>query len=173
MKNNILISLTLLIFLFFFVIFYFGLKNSNIYIPNKDINIKLVNFESVDFFNKEKIYSKDLFTGNEFYLINIWASWCIPCKSEHPFLLKFKNESSVKLIGINYKDKTENASKFLKEFKNPFDRILSDRDGTLSINLGAYGVPETFLIKNNKIVKKIIGPIDNKKYLTILKKINE
>ena len=110
---------------------------------------------------------------NEFYLINIWASWCLPCKIEHKFLVKFQDESQIKLIGINYKDKKKNATKFLRELKNPFDRIIIDKDGTISINLGAYGVPETFLIKNNKIIKKIIGPINNKNYLEILKKINE
>tara|TARA_B100001769_G_C22066391_1_gene573778 strand:+ start:719 stop:955 length:237 start_codon:yes stop_codon:yes gene_type:complete len=69
--------------------------------------------------------------------------------------------------------KKKNASQFLKQLRNPFDKIINDKDGTISINLGAYGVPETFLIKNNKIVKKVIGPINEKNYVEILKEINE
>jgi len=173
MKNKFVIPLIAILFIFFFAIFFIGLKKTNIYVPSNQIDEKLSTFETVDFFNRQKITSGDVFLDNEFYIINIWASWCVPCRAEHPYLLKLKKETSVKLIGINYKDKTENAYKFLDEFKNPYDRILEDNDGTVSIALGAYGVPETFLIKNMKIIKKIIGPIDDEKYLNILKKINE
>ena len=173
MRNKILIASISILFLFLFAVFFKGLNNSNIYTPIFQKNINLPEFVAQDFFSDEEIKSKDLFLNNQFYLINIWASWCLPCKVEHEFLLKFKDESEIKLIGINYKDKKKNATKFLRELKNPFDKIIVDNDGTISINLGAYGVPETFLIKNNKIIKKIIGPINNKNYLEILKKINE
>ncbi len=173
MKHKLLLSFISIIFIFFFVVFFIGLKKSNIYVPSNQVNERLTNFETIDFFNEQKINSEDIFSENGFYIINIWASWCLPCKAEHPFLIKLKNETSVKIIGINYKDKNENASKFLKDLRNPYDKILKDKDGTISINLGAYGVPETFLIKNKKIIKKIIGPINDKKYANLLKKINE
>ncbi len=173
MKNKFFIFLTSTIFIFFFTVLFLGLNKSNIYTPNQQLESKIENFEVTDFFNEDKIFLEDLLSGDHFYLINIWSSWCIPCQDEHRYLVKIKNETSIKLIGINYKDKQENAQKFLNEYKNPFDRILNDKNGTISINFGAYGVPETFLVKNKKIVKKIIGPINNKKYFNILKKINE
>ena len=67
---------------------------------------------------------------------------------------------NIKIVGINYKDKVENANNFLKDLGNPYDLILSDTEGTLAINWGAYGVPESFLIYKSNIIKKMIGPID-------------
>jgi cytochrome c biogenesis protein CcmG/thiol:disulfide interchange protein DsbE len=93
--------------------------------------------------------------------VNIFASWCAPCKVEHPFLMKLKNKN-ISIIGINYKDTKDNAKKFLRKFKNPYQEVLLDYKGELSINLGAYGVPETYLVdKNFKIIDKQIGPINN------------
>ena len=77
-------------------------------------------------------------------------------------------EEKIKIIGLNYKDDKKNAKIFLKELSNPYDVILLDEDGTVAIEWGAYGVPESFLIYNNKIVKKIIGPI-NEELLTEIK----
>tara|TARA_B100001175_G_C19125366_1_gene456311 strand:- start:35 stop:562 length:528 start_codon:yes stop_codon:yes gene_type:complete len=173
MKNKILIFTISIAFLLLFLVFFKGLKNPILYKPNIQLNSDLPEFETQDFFTEKIIFSKDLFSDKDVYLINIWSSWCLPCKEEHPYLLKFQNNTSAKLIGINYKDQKKNASQFLKQLRNPFDKIINDKDGTISINLGAYGVPETFLIKNNKIVKKVIGPINEKNYVEILKEINE
>ena len=83
--------------------------------------------------------------------------------------MDLKKREKLKIIGLNYKDKKRSAKNFLLELKNPYDLIISDNDGTIAINWGAYGVPETFIIYNRKIIDKIIGPIDDN---TILK-INE
>ncbi len=173
MKNKLSILLISVIFLFLFLVLFRGLNNNNIYKPNTPINTLLSEFKAQDFFTNEVVESKDLFLKNEFYLVNIWASWCLPCREEHMYLIKLQEQNSLKLIGVNYKDQKQNAYKFLKELTNPFDKVINDKDGTISINMGAYGVPETFLLKNKKIVKKIIGPINEKTYLEILKKINE
>ena len=94
--------------------------------------------------------------------INIWASWCLPCREEHQYIKKLSRIDNLKLVGLNYKDKTKNAQKFLEDIGNPFDIILSDTDGTKSIFLGAYGVPETLILDSElKILKKYIGPIDS------------
>ena len=131
-------------------------------------------FEAKELFSDQKINSNELFTKSNFYLVNIWSSWCAPCRDEHPFLLKLQNENKVKLIGINYKDNKKNALKFIEELSNPFDKIVSDKNGTLSIKLGAYGVPESFLIdQDKKILKKIVGPIDQKSYSKIIEILNE
>jgi cytochrome c biogenesis protein CcmG/thiol:disulfide interchange protein DsbE len=87
----------------------------------------------------------------------------VPCRKEHPFLMELSKNQSVKLIGLNYRDNYNNAEKFINELGNPYDQILIDSDGTLGIEFGAYGVPETFLIdKNQKIIKRFIGPINKK-----------
>ena len=82
--------------------------------------------------------------------------------------MQLSKKKNLKIIGLNYKDDTRKAKKFLNELKNPFDMILLDKDGTIAIEWGAYGVPETFIVFNKKIIKKIIGPIDKKIYNEIL-----
>jgi cytochrome c biogenesis protein CcmG/thiol:disulfide interchange protein DsbE len=82
------------------------------------------------------------------------------------------NNKNLNLLGINYKDNISNAQSFLNELGNPYSKILSDKNGVTSIELGAYGVPETFIVnKEKKIIKKIIGPIDNEKFNEILELI--
>ena len=109
-----------------------------------------------------------------FYLINIWSSWCEPCKDESDKLLELKNDTQIKMIGINYKDKKKNALNFLKLYGDPFDKILIDKQGTISINFGAYGVPETFLINDeNKVLKKYLGPLNDKDVYDIKKIISD
>ena len=101
--------------------------------------------------------------------MNIWASWCIPCRDEHEFLMELKKNQKIKLIGFNYKDNFKNAKSFLKDLGNPYDIIVLDKDGTSSIDWGAYGVPESFLIYQNNIIKRFIGPINNDDLLGIQK----
>ena len=79
------------------------------------------------------------------------------------------SQENIEIIGLNYKDKNQNAKKFLKEFNNPFKLIISDIDGTIAIEWGAIGVPESFLIYNKKIIKKIVGPLDENSLLEIKK----
>ena len=160
MKNKALYFLLVIFFIFVFVIFYRGLNNSNLYTPKIDEK-NIPEFSSKTFFKKRYVNSKDIFNKNKFYILNIWASWCVPCRSEHPLLMKLSRNQSVKLIGFNYKDNLDNAKKFINELGNPYSQILIDSDGILSVEFGAYGVPETFLIdKNKNIIKKFIGPIN-------------
>ena len=118
------------------------------------------NLTEESLFNNE-ILNISQISDNDLFVVNIFASWCVPCKVEHPFLMKLKNKN-ILIIGINYKDTKGNAKKFLRKFKNPYKEVLLDYKGELSINLGAYGVPETYLVdKNFKIIDKQIGPINN------------
>ena len=170
MKNKYLFIIIGFFFFFCFIVLFEGLKNPNVYKPKLQKEKSLSQFEARDFYSNKRISSLDIFSDNNFYLINIWASWCIPCRVEHSYLVKLKKQNSIKLVGINYKDNFENAKKFLNEFENPYSEILKDKDGTLAIQLGAYGVPETFIVnKRKKIIKKIIGPIDQKTYNEVLK----
>ena len=143
------------------MIFLKGLKNSNIYAPNINLEKKVPSFELKSFENNNNIISEKIFKDDKYYLMNIWASWCIPCREEHEFLMELKKNEKIKLIGFNYKDNFKNASSFLKNLGNPYDIIVSDKDGTASIEWGAYGVPESFLVYQNKIIKRFIGPINN------------
>tara|TARA_Y100001970_G_C14034106_1_gene750155 strand:+ start:248 stop:769 length:522 start_codon:yes stop_codon:yes gene_type:complete len=152
--------------LFFFLIFCFliflkSLNDSSQYTPKALINKKIPNFEIPELNSKKLISENNIFENNKTTLINIWASWCSPCREEHKYLIKLKEKKNLKIIGINYKDKKINATNFLKKLGNPYEIILVDKDGKNSINLGAYGVPETFIYDSNKkLMKKIIGPIN-------------
>ena len=167
MKKNFLLTVLILFFLVVFTIFYKGLQNPNIYTPAKNLKKTIPSFSAYKFDNDIIINSKQIFDGESFYLMNIWASWCVPCREEHPYLMQLKNQDNLIIVGLNYKDKKSSAKNFLKKLNNPYDILLSDQDGTVSIEWGAYGVPETFLIRKNKIIKKIIGPMDSKSFLEI------
>ncbi|MFQ3361320.1 MAG: cytochrome c biogenesis protein CcmG/thiol:disulfide interchange protein DsbE [Alphaproteobacteria bacterium] len=92
-------------------------------------------------------------------IVNIWASWCTPCRAEHEVLMFLRNNGIV-IFGINYKDKLLNASRFLSDLGNPYSYIGIDSDGISAINLGVYGIPETFVVDGNGVVlKKYVGPL--------------
>jgi cytochrome c biogenesis protein CcmG/thiol:disulfide interchange protein DsbE len=93
-------------------------------------------------------------------LVNVWGSWCVPCRQEHPLLLALSQDQRFTIAGLNYKDRPENARRFLGELGNPYKAIGVDDAGRAAINWGVYGVPETFLIgKDGKILHKHVGPL--------------
>jgi len=92
-------------------------------------------------------------------LVNVWASWCAPCREEQPLLMTLKGDPRFRLAGLNYKDKPENALRFLGEIGNPFAAIGVDANGRTAIDWGVYGVPETYLVgKDGRILYKHVGP---------------
>jgi cytochrome c biogenesis protein CcmG/thiol:disulfide interchange protein DsbE len=93
-------------------------------------------------------------------LVNVWASWCVPCHDEVPFLEQLSKDKRIQLVGINYKDAPDNARRFLNRYGNPFAATGADEAGRTSIDWGVYGVPETFLVgRDSHIAYKLIGPI--------------
>jgi len=93
-------------------------------------------------------------------LVNVWASWCVPCHDEAPFLEQLSRDKRIQLVGINYKDAPDNARRFLSRYGNPFAAAGRDETGRASIDWGVYGVPETFLIaRDGHIAYKLVGPI--------------
>ena len=160
MKIKIAPIIVSILFLVFFVIFFLGLKNTNIYVPSVKYEKEVPFFTTQLFNTNKKINSDEIFKKDKYYLMNIWSSWCIPCRDEHRFLMELNNEKNLEIIGLNYKDKITNAQNFLVELKNPYTTIISDFDGLIAIEWGAYGVPESFLISNKKIIKKIVGPLN-------------
>ena len=93
-------------------------------------------------------------------LINFFASWCVPCRTEHPLLMNISRQLGVPLYGIDYKDKPEDVARFLSELGDPYGRIGADRDGRVGIDFGVYGVPETYVIdKAGRIRLRHVGPL--------------
>jgi len=94
------------------------------------------------------------------WVLNVWASWCVACREEHPLLVEFAKKKVVPLYGLNYKDQREDANRWLARFGNPYDASLYDVEGRVGIDFGVYGVPETFVIDQNGVIRfKHIGPI--------------
>ena len=161
MKNKFSLFIAIIFLSFCFIVFYKGLSKPNTYIPKIMSKKNIPIFEVKDFNSNAYLNSENIFEEDTFYIVNIWASWCVPCRTEHPLLMGLSKNQSVKLIGLNYKDNLSNAKKFINEFGNPYSQIIVDNDGTLSVEFGAYGVPETLIIdKNKKIIRKFIGPIN-------------
>ena len=167
MKTKFFFPLMVLFFLFVFFVFFKGLQNPNVYTPNVNSDKDVPYFQTKLLEIDEMISSDEIFKSNKFYLLNIWSSWCLPCRQEHIFLNNLSGQ--IEIIGLNYKDTKKNAMKFLKDFNNPYTLNLLDLDGIIAIEWGAYGVPETFLIYDKKILKKFIGPINNNSLLEIKK----
>ena len=93
-------------------------------------------------------------------VVNVWASWCVPCHDEAPLLLQLAKDSRLRVIGINYKDQPDNARRFLGRYGNPFVAAGADENGRAAIEWGVYGVPETFVVgRDARIVYKLVGPI--------------
>ena len=160
MKIKSIPLIVILLFTIFFIIFFKGLKNSNIYVPNINYEKEIPSFTTQFFDTNVKINSDEIFKEDYYYLMNIWSSWCLPCREEHRFLMELNKEKNLKIIGFNYKDNIKDAKKFLDELKNPYSKIFLDKDGLIAIEWGAYGVPESFLVYNKKIIKKVIGPLN-------------
>jgi len=166
MKNKFKISLLFFITVIFFIIFYYSLKANNKNNPNTMLNKKLPPIELTSLINTNLKQTLPIISEDKFYLINIWSSWCVPCRDEHQILMLLKDK--IKIYGINYKDQKSNAVSFLNELGNPFYFIGTDKDGSTAIEMGAYGVPETYIVNSEGlIVFKHVGPLNKKIYLKI------
>lgn len=172
MKNQIKIVILGLLVSIFIFIFYFGLGSNTKNNPQVMVFKKLPAIELRSLYDNNIKISLPRLNQEKFYIINIWASWCTPCRDEHPLLMKLGIEKKIKIFGINYKDNQASARSFLKDLGNPFYYVGIDPDGTNSIELGAYGVPETYIIDSKGIiVLKHVGPLNNDIYKKILTKI--
>jgi periplasmic protein thiol:disulfide oxidoreductases, DsbE subfamily len=98
--------------------------------------------------------------GGRVTVVNVWASWCAPCREEHPTLVELARDGRIQLVGINYKDSASNAARFLSELGDPFAAVGADPNGRAAIEWGVYGVPETFLVgRDGRIAFKHVGPL--------------
>jgi cytochrome c biogenesis protein CcmG/thiol:disulfide interchange protein DsbE len=169
MKNKLKITVVFLLFISFFIVFYYALKSDTKNNTQIMVGTRLPNIQLSSLFNPIHKISLPNSEKENFYLINIWSSWCAPCRDEHPFLVKLKNEHQIKIFGINYKDKRSNALDFLSKLGDPFYYVGVDSDGSKSIEIGGYGVPETYVINSDGlIVFKHVGPINSVIYEKIV-----
>ena len=135
---------------------------SSALVEKKFPNLKIKSLDSNESINN--------FIDNKFVVINIFASWCAPCRIEHEVLKNFSKEYTI--IGIAYKDSIKNIESFLQELGNPYDKVFYDFSGKESINLGLYGVPETFFVnKDSKILYKHVGPVNKQEFKKIISRI--
>jgi cytochrome c biogenesis protein CcmG/thiol:disulfide interchange protein DsbE len=103
-------------------------------------------------------------------LVNVWASWCVPCRDEAPLLLKLAEDKRIRIIGINYKDEPANARRFIAQYGNPYAAVGADGSGRAGIEWGVYGVPENFVIgRDGRIAYKLVGPLTTGNLETVLK----
>ena len=142
-------------------------------IPSNLINKKIPNFEANSLFKEEKfIFSQEL--KSEIVLINFFATWCKPYRDEHLYIKKFSEQKKIRVIGINYKDDPEKTIKWLNDLGNPYSDVLLDKKGQIAIDWGVYGIPETFVVNSNGIIKyRQAGPITKKIYRKINSLIKE
>jgi cytochrome c biogenesis protein CcmG/thiol:disulfide interchange protein DsbE len=171
MKAKTLIPLALFCVLLVFLAI--GLQRDPREVPSPLVNKAAPAFE-VKQLAKEAKFSPENLKG-QVWVLNVWASWCVACKVEHPLLLDFARSQVAPLIGLDYKDQNSAALTYLRQQGNPYQLIAVDEDGRVGIDYGVYGVPESYVIDKNGVIRyKHIGPITPEAMSrTILPLINE
>ena len=171
--QKIIKIIILFIFLFVIGIFYISLTRDTNYNTSSLIHKEMPEFKIISF-DDSNYYSRDDIKKNNYTLINFWASWCAPCKIEHPILMKLAQKKKIIILGINFKDKEPQAKTFLSELGNPYDLLAKDKNGKQSVKFGIYGIPESILInKELMIIKKFVGPLSMDDYNDIIKIIEK
>jgi cytochrome c biogenesis protein CcmG/thiol:disulfide interchange protein DsbE len=156
-----LAAIPVLVFLALAAVFWRGLSGNPSEIPSAligkpvpDFTLPAIDGLGVPGFDRASL------TAGHVTLVNVWASWCGPCRIEHPVLMELGKRSDIRLYGLNYKDEPENARRFLGMLGQPFAAVVADEAGRATVDWGVYGVPETFVIDGDGIIRfKWIGPI--------------
>lgn len=163
----------ILISFFIISIFFLSLGKDQSYNTEKILIGKKLDQLSLKSFDGKNSFNTNDFKKNNFTLINFWASWCAPCRIEHPILMNLQKSKKLKLVGVNFKDKKNNAQNFLQDLGNPYYKIAKDENGKKSVIFGIYGIPESILINEELIViHKFVGPLSIQDYDKILEIIN-
>lgn len=150
--NRLMHLLPLLIFGLLVLVLFYSLSNKNDQLESVLIDKNFPDFSLTKLEDSnQNITKKDL---SEFpALVNVWATWCVTCRVEHPFLMQLKEDNIINIYGLNYKDSRSKALSLLKAEGNPFNFSIFDKQGSLAIDLGVYGAPETFLIDSMGLIK--------------------
>jgi cytochrome c biogenesis protein CcmG/thiol:disulfide interchange protein DsbE len=168
--------LPLVVFVGILVFLGVGLRLDPREIPSPYIGKQAPAFKLAQLQAPEKTISKEDMKG-QVWLLNVWASWCVSCREEHPVLMDFSRTKVVPIVGLNYKDKRADGTAWLGQFGDPYELSAFDNDGRVGIDFGVYGVPETFVIDKEGVVRmKHVGPLTKEiitqKLLPLIKELN-
>lgn len=170
-------AIPLVLFIGLVVFLALGLRRDPHEVPSPLINKPAPAFQLPQLQDPGKTFSAQEMRG-KVWLLNVWASWCVSCREEHPVLVDLSRTGAVPVYGLNWKDKREDALSWLNEFGNPYVVSASDLDGRVAIDYGVYGAPETYLIDKNGVIRyKQIGPVTPEvlagKILPMVKDLNK
>lgn len=155
-----IIYFTPVVIVLIFLIFLFQLLNKDVTkLSSALIEKPVPEFEMQTLYSDITLLNSNDINSSNVALVNVWASWCIPCRAEHEILMLLSKIEGLDLYGINYKDKKINALNFLNNLGNPFKKIGVDKNGRSSMVWGVYGIPETFITHKGTVIYKHIGPI--------------
>lgn len=173
MSKRVKLFIPVVVFLALLGLLLFGLGRDPNMVPSALVNRPLPEFSKPDLLDPSRTIDSGMISGG-LYLVNVWGTWCPPCHAEHPFLVEISESEKdyLKLVGVNYKDDPELAREFLEERGNPFTYNIMDLDGSLGIDLGVAGAPETFVVDatgtiryrhvgdlNHRVWKEVFVPI--------------
>jgi cytochrome c biogenesis protein CcmG, thiol:disulfide interchange protein DsbE len=170
-------AIPLVLFLGLVLFLAIGLNRDPREVPSPLINKPAPVFQLAQLKDPSKTFSAQEMRG-QVWLMNVWASWCVSCRDEHPFLLQYARSGAVPIYGFNLKDKREDALSWLGELGDPYILSVSDLDGRVGIDYGVYGAPETYLIDRDGIIRfKQVGPMTpdiwQKTILPLVKELNK
>jgi len=165
----------LVIFIALAAFFAVGLTKDPREVPSPLVDKPAPAFKLAELHDADKVFTPDDMKG-KVWLLNVWASWCVSCRVEHPLLVDMSRKQLVPIVGLNYKDQRDAGLKWLDKLGNPYALSAYDVEGKVGIDYGVYGVPETFVIDKQGVIRyKQIGPITpealEKKILPLLKKL--
>ena len=165
------------LFLVLVVFLAVGLSRDPRELPSALVNKPAPTFRLPQLKDETKTFSAEDMKG-KVWLLNVWASWCISCREEHPVLLELARSEAVPIYGLNYKDKPDEARAWLNDLGDPYVLSAADNDGRVGIDYGVYGAPETYLIDKNGVIRfKQIGPLTpdivQKSLLPLVKELNK
>lgn len=162
-KQKIWFLIPLVLFVAFVIMLYFRLGKDTKVVTNTSLNRPVPTF-SLPLLNNPKQMATPADLPKKPYLLNVWASWCVTCKIEHPFLLQMAKQG-IPIVGVNYKDELPDALAYLNSHEDPFTLNLQDKGGNLGIDLGLTGVPESFVVDNKGNIRQhILGEINQERF---------
>jgi len=159
MPKNLLYYIPIIILFFICIFFFFSLNNDTSKLSSPIVGKEVPEFFLPSLFLDQNDFSSSALYSDDPQIVNVWASWCIPCRAEHDILMLLSKLEKVEIYGVNYKDNRNEAINFINELGNPYANIGLDEEGRTAIDWGVYGIPESFIIHQGKVIYKHIGPI--------------
>lgn len=174
MKRRLMFFIPLVIFFIMGIFLWQGLKLDPRELPSALVGKPFPAFNLSTVKDENASITEDALKG-DVSLVNVWATWCVSCRQEHPELVRIAKESGLKIFGLNYKDTRPEAIRWLDEYMDPYQFSLFDEDGRVGLDLGVYGAPETYIVDKDGIVRyRFVGVIDRQTWLNeLLPEVNK